>query len=119
MRILFILFVTFIFLLAGCANNSAKYGPVELCLKEKGVEKYGVEWCPVCAKQKKLFGSDLEGIYIECLDRPQYCLDNNIEGYPTWDFPDGERHVGLLTPEELAEKAGCDCDCTGEVCICG
>jgi len=118
LRILFIIFVSSLILLAGCANNAVKYGEIEQCLKEKGVQKFGVEWCPVCAKQKNMFGSDLEGIYIECLDRPQYCLDEDIEGYPTWKFPSGEVHVGLLTPEELAEKAGCECTCTKEKCSC-
>ena len=107
------------FILAGCADPAIKYSPIEDCLKEKDVKMYGVEWCPVCAKQKKSFGSELPGIYIECVDNPDLCLEENIEGYPTWEFADGERHVGLLDPEELAEKASCDCDCSGEVCNCG
>jgi hypothetical protein len=119
MKLFFILLITSLIVLTGCQDASIKYEEVEKCLREKGVEKYGVEWCPVCAKQKKLFGSELEGIYIECADEPQRCLDENVDGYPTWKFPDGTVHKGLLQPEDLADMASCNCECTGEKCNCG
>jgi len=111
MKYFFILLI----LLVGCTQ--VNYSEIEKCLLEKEVKMYGVEWCPVCAKQKQIFDSKLEGIYVECIDNPQLCLDKNVEGYPTWEFGE-ERHLGLLQPEELAAKAGCTCSCTKEVCSC-
>ncbi|MDP4012804.1 MAG: hypothetical protein Q8R00_04335 [Candidatus Nanoarchaeia archaeon] len=119
MKFLFILLISVLLLLAGCTNRAEKYAELQSCLAEKGVIMYGVEWCPVCAKQKKDFGTKLEGVYFECLDNPEKCLDEKIEGYPTWKFPSGEVYVGILNPEEVAAKASCNCDCSGEVCLCG
>lgn len=117
MKLLFIFLAAFIFLIAGCASPGQKYVAIEKCLATKDVKMYGVEWCPVCAKQKKNFGSKLEGIYVECADNPQLCLDKEVQGYPTWII-NGQKHLGLMQPEKLAELAGCDCTCTKESCSC-
>lgn len=86
------------------------------CLTDKGVKFFGASWCPHCAQQKKAFGSDaMKKIdYIECAvpgdsrSQTQICKDNNIQGYPTWRFPDGSELTGEQTLSDLAEKAGCD-----------
>lgn len=116
MKLFFIVLVSTLLVLAGCAANKEKYIALEKCLLEKGVKMYGIEWCPTCAKQKKNFGSKLEGIYVECADNPQLCLEKEVKGYPTWHIGE-EKYQGLLQPEELATKAGCKCDCK-ETCVC-
>lgn len=108
-------FLILLIFLVGCTQ--VNYSEIEKCLLENEVKMYGVEWCPTCAKQKQIFDSKLEGIYVECIDNPQLCLDKKVEGYPTWEF-NGEKHLGLLQPLELAEKVGCDCSCTKEICSC-
>jgi hypothetical protein len=60
-----------------------------------------------------MFGSSFSKIqYIECSTpdgkgQLQVCKDAGIDGYPTWEFPNGIRASGELKPQDLAEKAGC------------
>jgi len=35
------------------------------------------------------------------------CKNNNVSNYPTWEFADGSRETGELSPEKLAEKTDC------------
>lgn len=84
------------------------------CLTEKGVKFYGAFWCPHCAEQKALFGSAKNKLpYIECgvigdsRGQTQICMDKEISGYPTWEFPGGERVSGAQTLERLSQIAGC------------
>lgn len=78
------------------------------CLAEKKVTMYGAEWCPACQKQKKEFGGAFKFVpYVECPDDPQKCVAQGIEAYPTWEFPSGEKLVGLQTIETLSAKSGC------------
>lgn len=119
---------------AGCQKNPEqveKLKSIANCLADKGVKEYGAFWCPHCAEQKKLFGEADEiiksrGVYVECDPRcvrdesgnlpkacrgiegkPDLCLDKGVEGYPTWEFPDGSMMQGVMQPDELAKKAGC------------
>jgi len=107
--------------LAGCSSspysNESRIALAE-CLADKGVTESGAFWCPNCAEQKKMFGTDAfkvleeRGVYIECDPRgdnaqPERCIENKVEGYPTWDFPDGSRLVGVAQLETLAGKSGC------------
>lgn len=39
--------------------------------------------------------------------RTDICKENNIDGYPTWVFPDGTRASGEQTFAELAAKTSC------------
>ncbi len=93
--------------------NQKKLNDLAACMGEKGVKMYGAFWCPHCNDQKALFGSSFSKIqYIECSTpdgkaQLQVCKDAQIEGYPTWEFPNGIRASGELTPETLAEKSGC------------
>lgn len=84
------------------------------CLKDNGVKFYGTFWCPHCQKQKQMFGRSASKLlpYIECSTpdgkgQLQICIDNKIEGYPTWEFTDGSRLTGEIPLSTLAEKSGC------------
>lgn len=91
-----------------------KYDTLAQCLTDKGVKFYGAFWCLHCQEQKKMFGNSEKLLpYVECSqpngrDRTQICIDMDIQQYPTWIFPDGERLTGEIAPEVLAEKAGCE-----------
>ncbi|OGI64140.1 hypothetical protein A2914_00340 [Candidatus Nomurabacteria bacterium RIFCSPLOWO2_01_FULL_41_21] len=83
------------------------------CLKDSGTIFYGAFWCPHCQAQKKLFGSSQKLLpYVECstLDgkaMTEECRAKGIEGYPTWEFPDGSRLSGEVALSVLAEKSAC------------
>lgn len=91
----------------------SRYDELAQCLTEKGVKMYGAYWCPHCQNQKNTFGNAWRFInYIECslpngAGQNARCNEANIESYPTWEFPDGERLTGEVPPRELAEKADC------------
>lgn len=106
--------------LAGCSSGpSGGQTPEEAtaiarCLDDKGVEMYGAFWCPHCADQKKVFGSEAEKHmpYNECDpkgDNPvtETCLELDIENYPTWIFPDGTRQTGVIPLTDLQSQSGC------------
>ncbi len=90
-----------------------KYDPLASCLTEKGVNFYGAFWCPHCQEQKGLFGKSAKLLpYVECSTpdgkgQTPICIDKKIDGYPTWEFADGSRISAVVSPEVLAEKAGC------------
>lgn len=94
--------------------NQEKMNALATCLQEKGVKMYGAFWCPHCNEQKKMFGSAFSKIeYIECSTpdgraQLQVCKDAGIDGYPTWEFPNGTRASGELKAQDLAEKANCN-----------
>ena len=83
------------------------------CLEEKDTTFYGAFWCPHCQEQKALFGNSEKKLpYVECSTPDRngvlpVCEDAEIESYPTWEFADGERVLGVLTPEQLSERTGC------------
>lgn len=77
-------------------------------LKDSGALYYGAFWCPNCQKQRRLFGRAEEALpYVECSPNGRTgaaafeCASQGIESFPTWVIR-GERHLGLLTPDELA-----------------
>ncbi len=91
-------------------------GPLDqfaTCLKDSGTKFYGAFWCPHCQNQKNMFGKSQKKLpYIECSTpdssgQTQICIDNKIEGYPTWEFPNGERLSGEVPLATLAEKTSC------------
>ena len=78
------------------------------CLAGKGITMYGADWCPHCQQEKKAFGSAFKYVpYVECPENPKQCLDQGIQGYPTWIFPDGRKLVGEQGLETLARESGC------------
>ncbi len=83
------------------------------CLKEKKAIFYGAFWCSRCETQKKLFGSSVRFLpYVECSTpngkaQTAECAGAKVTGYPTWQFVDDTREIGLLELAYLAEKTGC------------
>lgn len=94
-------------------GGNRDYDSFAKCLTEKGVKMYGAYWCPHCSNQKKMFGSSWKYVnYIECslpnaAGQTEICKAAGIEGYPTWDFGDGERQSGELTIGQLSQLSGC------------
>ncbi|MGB3496187.1 MAG: hypothetical protein WBA57_25900 [Elainellaceae cyanobacterium] len=74
---------------------------------------YGAYWCPHCADQKAMFGEAVSTInYVECDPegdnaQPQLCIDEGIEGFPTWKI-NGELYPGVHSLEQLADISGYD-----------
>lgn len=95
-------------------NQPGPYDDLARCLEDKGVIFYGAFWCLHCQNQKAMFGRSAENLpYVECSlpsgqGQTQVCVDEGIQSYPTWEFPGGSRMTGELTPEHLAELAGCE-----------
>lgn len=90
-----------------------KYDAFARCIANTSTTFYGAFWCPHCKNQKNMFGSSEQYLpYVECSlpsgsGQVQVCIDNKIEGYPTWVFKDGSRLSGEVALDKLAEKTGC------------
>jgi len=87
-------------------------GALAAPLRRSGARFYGASWCEHCNHQKDLFGAAADRLpYIECSPggrgRPPaaICTGAGVRSFPTWDV-DGQRHLGALTPDRLAELAG-------------
>ncbi len=105
--------------LAGCGTKGAvnpllaEMDAFAQCLTDKGVKMYGAYWCPHCQNQKEMFGDSWEKVdYVECslpekAGQTQFCKDEGIKGYPTWEFSDGPRIEGEVTFQQLSERTGC------------
>lgn len=95
------------------AANAAKLTGFAQCISGSGAKFYGAWWCPHCADQKKEFGDAVKYLpYIECStpdgnSQTQVCMDQKIQGYPTWKFPNGTQQEGVLTFQQLASSTGC------------
>ncbi len=132
-KILISIVLVAVILISGCTSSTdnAKVNNLANCLVEKGVVEYGAFWCPNCAKQEKLFGRSFsvmkDKVYIECdprcdvadindlpsacrdkIGQPRLCIEKKINAYPTWDFPNGKRLVGVQDLNSLADEAGCE-----------
>lgn len=103
-------------ILASCGGDSigTKYVSFAKCLTSKNLTMYGAYWCPHCANQKKLFGTEgfKEINYVECDPRgpkadPKLCAKKGVTSYPTWEFPDGTKASGEQSLEELSRRASC------------
>lgn len=82
-----------------------------MALDAADVKFYGAAWCPVCRAQKELFGDGaqfLPFIEVTNADRTpnQIAIDEDIDSYPTWEFPDGSRLEGLQTLATIAQRSG-------------
>ena len=95
------------------SNQPGALDELAKCLDEKGATFFGAYWCPACNKQKTTFGRSAQYLpYTECSDpgtrnQNELCASAGIKSYPTWEFVDGERTVGVLSPQELSEKTSC------------
>lgn len=83
------------------------------CLTESGAKYYGAFWCPNCKNQEAMFGRSARLLpRIECSTpdgqgQLPVCQEAKIEGYPTWDFPDGSRVTGTQSLEALSQSTAC------------
>lgn len=80
-------------------------------LTAAGVKFFGAHWCPACTQQKQLFsdgGDNLPFIEVTNPDRTrnQIGIDEGITQYPTWEFPDSSREVGVLDLATLSSRSG-------------
>lgn len=81
-------------------------------LTDKGFKLYGAFWCGHCKTQKAMFGDAFKYInYIECStpdgkSQTDVCVEANIESYPTWQFPNGQKVPGLMELSDLAKASG-------------
>ena len=97
----FILFIVGIIVLVGgigffVSRDPGKFDEFAKKLTDGGAKFYGAFWCSHCQAQKKEFGSSQKYLpYVECSNTDnspkQVCLDDKIEGYPTWSFGNGIR----------------------------
>ena len=90
------------------------YDTFAQCLTDSGIQFYGAFWCPVCAEQKKMFGSSVKLLpYVECSlpdkkTQTEVCIGKEVKSYPTWILPDNTRFVGLQTFQTLSEATSCE-----------
>ena len=81
-----------IFLLARQASKPGKYDTFAQCITDSGTKFYGAWWCPHCQATKALFGKSAKLLpYVECSTKNgkgqlQVCIDEQVEGYPTWEI---------------------------------
>lgn len=94
-------------------SQPGQYDTFAQCIADSGATFYGAFWCPHCEEQLEMFGnSDKLLPYVECStpdgqNQTQACRDAEIQSYPTWDMPDGERITGVQTFQTLSEETGC------------
>ena len=63
--------------------------------------------CSHCEAQKEMFGNNYQYLnVIDCWYDHQPCINNEIEGTPTWVIK-GEKYEGVQTIEKLKELTGC------------
>lgn len=85
-----------------------QYDVFAKCLAEKQIAMYGADWCPHCQNEKKAFGVSFQYVpYVECPKNIKVCLDEGVDGYPTWIWPDGKKLVGEQGIEKLSKESGC------------
>jgi len=115
-----ILISALVLVLGGCSlqpntiNDLSNTGQVGSSLAgrltEAGFKVYTAWWCSGCKFQKQVFGDDWDNINnIECSEpsvrsQKEICKEAGIKAYPTWEFPDGTRHEGVLSLPELEQK---------------
>lgn len=119
-RLIYFLIIVAVFSLGFFSYNAitgpGPYDDFAKCLSDKGAVFYGAFWCPHCNDQKKLFGKSMKYIdYVECSSpdkraQTPVCVDEKIEGYPTWKFADGSVITGFVSLQELGVKTGCKMD---------
>lgn len=81
-------------------------------LSDTGARYYGAFWCSACQQQNALFGPAKDRLpYTECTPNGRHgavafeCVRADIQSFPTWII-NGERHMGVLEPWELARRSG-------------
>ena len=82
-------------------------------LTQQGVYMAGTYWCPHTSRQKELFGREAWALikYTECSPKgygaqPKLCIEQKVDGYPSWIFADGRQLAGERPLSELAKEIG-------------
>jgi len=79
-------------------------------LADADVKFFGAAWCPACRQQKELFQDGAQFLpFIEVTnpDRTlnQTGIDEGIQQFPTWEFPDGTRLEGIASLATLSTRS--------------
>lgn len=89
-----------------------RLAPLATHLTTSGAKFYGASWCASCQRQKQLFDDVADELpYVECSPYGRggptaaACTHAGVQNFPTWII-DGERVIGVLEPEKLAELSG-------------
>jgi len=100
--------------LAGRYYKNHKYDSFARCLASKNAKMYGLYWCPHCADQKREFGAAFHYVpYVECASENNpheltaECKAAGAKLFPSWQFGNEPPKEGVLTMQELSQKAGC------------
>lgn len=106
--ILVLLVVVLVFLGKPKDATAKNYDEFAKCLTEKGVTMYGAKWCSHCQNQKRAFGDSWKFMnYVECPEQIKLCTEKNIQGFPTWEMPDGQKLIGEQELQTLSMETGC------------
>jgi glutaredoxin len=89
-------------------ENKINFDGFAQCLASKNITMYGAEWCEHCKDEKAGFGNSFKYVsYVECTVETKKCIDNGIDSFPTWIFPNGKKLVGKQGVEKLSEESEC------------
>lgn len=110
--LIIILIFVFLFLIldwkSGKNFNNNKIESFAKCLTDKKITMYGAEWCSHCQEEKTNFGEAFKYVlYVECSENTKECLELDIQGYPTWIFPDGKKLEGYQGLKKMSQESGC------------
>lgn len=98
--------VYFAFFYPGGTESETCGDDVACCIGERSV-LYVLPTCSYCARQKELFGDNLDKLNIvDCTENSDECFQQSITSVPTWII-DGESYEGLREIEELQQLTGC------------
>jgi hypothetical protein len=101
-----LIFIVWYFL--GRGGPKQDYTEFAQCLTEEGAVMYGTYWCSHCKAQKEDFGDSFQYVnYVECTEDKLKCVENGIEGFPTWII-DGRKYPGVQPMERLALLTQCE-----------
>jgi len=109
-----VLIVLAAFLVFRHESKPSIYEDFAQCITDSGAIFYGAATCPVCTRQKQLFGKAQSLLpYIECSQ--QYgdqesiaqCQEAGVDATPYWVFPEVEEPEDFMTLNELAIATGC------------
>jgi len=108
------------FLGPGMGRENPQLRDLAIHLDERDAKFYGASWCPACQEQLDMFRASSDRLpYVECSPQGRgglvasACITADIRSYPTWII-NGERHEGVLEPEELARLSRFQWDDNGD-----
>jgi len=88
-------------------SNNLEMDAFAQYLTDQGIAMAGTEWCSHCKEQKSYFEDSFKYVdYHDCDKDGAWCSSHNIQGYPTWVFPDGQLYPGTKTIGQLKSLSG-------------